>query len=129
MKIFKCGWCNKNFRGKPRKYCSDKCKELAKESKKKYKNSFTRGGHTLYEYKKFKKEVLKERNYTCQMCKAKANIIHHLKPISKYPELELVKSNVIAVCLDCHIKCHPELSDKFMRNSLHLIGYIINKKN
>jgi 5-methylcytosine-specific restriction endonuclease McrA len=122
MIIYRCKWCDGIFWDKNRKYCSDKCRKLARESKKKAKSYLTRGGHTIYEYRKFKKEILKERGCICQKCKIKANLVHHIKPVSKYPELELVKSNVIVICIDCHIKCHPELLAKFMKNSVYIIG-------
>jgi 5-methylcytosine-specific restriction endonuclease McrA len=122
MRIYKCNWCNNIFWDKPRKYCKDECRKLARESKRKAKSSLTRGGHTLYEYRKFKKEVLKERGCICQKCGVEAKLIHHVKPVSEYPELELVKDNVIVICINCHILCHPELLVKFMKSSLYIMG-------
>jgi len=110
MKIYICEWCNDIFWDKPRKYCGDRCRKLARESRKKAPSSLTRGGHTLYEYGKFRKKVLDKRGRVCQRCGAEGKIIHHIKPVSKYPELELVESNVLVLCLNCHIQYHPKLS-------------------
>lgn len=59
-------------------------------------------------------EVLKEQHFECQHCKAKgqyspATSVHHKKKLKYYPALALTKSNLEALCEDCHYKAdHPE---------------------
>jgi len=119
MRIFKCNWCQELFWDKPRKYCSRECLRACLHSRKKAESSLTRAGNTQYAYRKFRKEILQKRKYRCELCGGKADLIHHLKPVSQFPSLELAASNVILVCLDCHIKYHPELPRRFMENSLY----------
>lgn len=72
--------------------------------------------HTFYvsgDWKKLRKEVLKEQHDECQMCKArgdhsKAVTVHHIKHLKQYPQLALTKSNLMAVCKECHNELHPE---------------------
>lgn len=86
---------------------------------KKKERRLTRGGNTWYEYRKFKKRILEERKYKCEDCPKKAETIHHKKSPVDYPELELVSNNVLAVCMDCHVKHHPEIPEGFIRNGWH----------
>jgi len=68
-------------------------------------------------------EVLEEHKSECQECKkkglyTKANHVHHVQYVRRYPELALSKTytykgkeynNLIPVCKDCHeTVCHPE---------------------
>lgn len=69
-----------------------------------------------------KNEVLREQHYECQECLklgriTKADTVHHVQFVRKYPELALSKHytykgiqyrNLIAVCKECHNKLHPE---------------------
>lgn len=42
-------------------------------------------------------------NPCCEACGATERLhVHHVKPFSLYPELELVASNLITLCGDCH---------------------------
>ncbi len=71
-------------------------------------------------WKKLRKEVLEENNYDCQWCKhkgeaGKANTVHHIKHLKKYPNLALVKSNLMPVCKECHNELHPEKHYSFMK--------------
>lgn len=79
---------------------------------------FYRSTHWL----KVRKEVLREQKDECQECLklgkiTKANTVHHIQFVSKYPDLALSKHytyngkqyrNLIAVCSECHNKLHPE---------------------
>ena len=76
-------------------------------------------------YKKFKiswnkvrdiKRIRKYRrdNPVCEKCNRKrTKHIHHIVPISK-GGLER-EDNYMAVCLECHIKLHPELPKGFIK--------------
>ncbi len=60
---------------------------------------------------KLRREVLKEFHYECQHCKQKgihtqATTVHHIKPLRKYPELALNKTNLIPLCDSCHYDEH-----------------------
>ena len=60
-----------------------------------------RGG-SLY---KWREEVLKRDNYTCQKCGRTDELIaHHLKPRRQYPDLVLEVSNGTTLCAECHKK-------------------------
>ncbi|OZQ74694.1 endonuclease [Paenibacillus odorifer] len=36
-----------------------------------------------------------------------ADMVHHIKPLSEYPELALVLKNLLSLCNSCHNKEHP----------------------
>ena len=79
--------------------------------------------HRFYNWGKWKrkrKEILERDHYECQVCKSKgkhtkANTVHHVKFLKKFPELALEDyyyfagkkyRNLISVCRDCHEKIH-----------------------
>jgi 5-methylcytosine-specific restriction protein A len=53
-------------------------------------------------------EVHTERGYVVV-----AVLVHHIKPVSEYPELRLVKSNLMSLCNECHEEIHGK--DRFKR--------------
>lgn len=63
------------------------------------------------EYKKLRKYVAWRAGGTCQVmeCGRKGELIHHVRQVSKAPELVLDRSNVIWICRRCHKKIHPHL--------------------
>ena len=67
----------------------------------------------------FFKEILKERNYTCELTKQIGGklSIHHIQPVWKYPDLRLEKSNVIVIIYLIHKKFH------------HMYGWKCDKKD
>lgn len=70
---------------------------------------------TLWEH--IREEVLNEQHHECQLCKAKglyseAVTVHHIKYLRKHPELALTKSNLMAVCKDCHYNIHHRAETK-----------------
>lgn len=47
-----------------------------------------------------------KRQPMCQCCRSVKNLqVHHIKPFHLFPELELVESNLITLCMDndCHL--------------------------
>lgn len=70
--------------------------------------------------------MLKEQKHECQECLrqgkiTRADTVHHVQFVRKWPELALSKfyvyngkqyRNLIAVCRECHNKLHPEKSFK-----------------
>ena len=77
------------------------------------------------EWKKLKKEVLKEQKYECQYCKEKgkysrATTVHHQFYVRYYPQLALSKTNaegkqnLVAVCHKCHNDVHNPKKQGFV---------------
>ena len=56
------------------------------------------------EYKKWRVEVFKRDNFTCQICRVRGKYLEadHIKPFSLYPELRLDISNGRTLCKTCH---------------------------
>ena len=56
------------------------------------------------EYIKWRTEVYKRDNYTCQCCGSRGYSLnaHHLHSFAKYPELRLDVNNGITLCAKCH---------------------------
>ena len=61
------------------------------------------------------KKKVKERDKVCQCCGDFNDIleIHHIFPVSKYPELAADMGNMITMCQSCHARYHNryELED------------------
>lgn len=38
----------------------------------------------------------------------RATLVHHVKPRSERPDLELVLDNLVSLCARCHDEAHPE---------------------
>lgn len=102
-RIVICPVCGKEFRAiheyKDRKsvYCSKEC--WSKRGGKRRKVIRTP------EFRKWKSEVFKRDNYTCQECGANTMLeAHHIKEKVNFPELEYDVDNGICLCHDCHRK-------------------------
>ena len=98
-----CPVCGKEFRaiheykGRKSVYCSKEC--WSKRGQKVRKITRTP------EFRKWKSEVFKRDNFTCQMCGAKTTLeAHHIKEKVNFPELEYDVGNGICLCHDCHRK-------------------------
>jgi 5-methylcytosine-specific restriction endonuclease McrA len=113
----KCSWCGKNsYRYKVRKkrkdnFCNRKCfTEWSRSSRNKnwkgdnYPENFRlrRSG----KYKKWRIEVFKRDNYTCQICGVigKNLTADHIKSWALYPKLRFTLSNGRTLCKSCHYK-------------------------
>lgn len=79
------------------------------------------------EWKKLKKEVLKEQHNECQECLkkgilSKARTVHHINEVKKRPNLALSKiylddkgierMQLEAICEECHNKIHNRFTKK-----------------
>ena len=64
-----------------------------------------------YQYRKWRENVLKRDNYTCQKCGIfnKNLNVHHLKSFAKFKELRYEINNGITLCIDCHRKIHKKV--------------------
>ena len=73
-------------------------------------------------WKHIRKEILKEQNNDCQVCKSKgkhteANTVHHIKHLRDRPDLAIDKGNLIAICEECHYNVHHRRENKPQLNT------------
>jgi len=74
-------------------------------SKQKLKaNDHSHGGSNTMN---FRERVLERDGYRCQLCGVTEDrcfylFVHHIKPISKFPELKYDINNCITLCESCH---------------------------
>jgi 5-methylcytosine-specific restriction protein A len=66
-------------------------------------------------------ETLLEQHNECQMCKdngvyEEATMVHHIKYVREHPQLALTKSNLMALCDECHYQIHHTLVHKKQLN-------------
>lgn len=61
-----------------------------------------------YAYKKWRTDVFKRDNFTCQKCGQKGGYLnaHHIQQWANFPELRFELSNGITLCESCHDKEH-----------------------
>lgn len=77
--------------------------------------------------------VLAKHGATCMLCKtggSRTNPIQvdHIKPRSKYPELELEESNLQVLCKACnHGKCNTDETDFRLKASPELVSIMKRK--
>lgn len=99
-----CGFCHKPFpqRGGHRtKYCKPACRYAASR-----KHSAT-PNHRTWQYKRWRRQVFKRDDYVCQQCGAVTQVQpHHIKSMSKHPELAYILSNGTTLCSPCHTTVH-----------------------
>lgn len=75
------------------------------KSEKKSKKKKRKSQINTKEYEQFRKSILKRDNYRCVECGNTHRLqVHHIKPKSKYPELLMVPSNCVTLCISCHSK-------------------------
>ena len=86
------------------------------------KSGNTHEFYNNWAWRKLSKQIRKEQNNECQLCKARgkfkpAHIVHHVKHLKQYPELAYSRyyyedgvrhRQLIAVCNSCHEALHPE---------------------
>tara|TARA_Y100000310_G_scaffold26428_1_gene25191 strand:- start:37 stop:621 length:585 start_codon:yes stop_codon:yes gene_type:complete len=65
----------------------------------------------FYEEREFFKEVLKDRNYTCELTGVNDNklSVHHIDSVQLYPEKMFDKDNVIVITKDIHLDFHKKM--------------------
>jgi len=69
----------------------------------------------------FYKEVLKERDYTCELTgkRGSKHSVHHIKPVWSHPELQFSKENVIVIQLTIHKLFHKLYGTKTTESAWH----------
>lgn len=77
------------------------------------------------EEKKFFKEILKERNYTCEISNDIGGklSVHHLDSVSLFPDKIYDKNNVIVIKYEIHKEFHKEYGCRNITKE-HWINYI-----
>lgn len=63
-----------------------------------------------------RQEALIRDNYECQICKEngkykKAENVHHVNEVKKFPELAMSLNNLQCLCIKCHNDVHDRLDD------------------
>jgi len=67
------------------------------------KNMLIRGK----QWRERRRLVLERDNYECTKCGCDLDLhVHHIKPVSKFPELVNELSNLITLCSHCHYQLH-----------------------
>lgn len=80
------------------------------------------GFYSSWEWKKVRYEALRIHGHRCQCCGWRPGdtehgylVVDHIKPRSKYPELELVISNTQVLCNDCNMGKSNIFEDDFRK--------------
>jgi 5-methylcytosine-specific restriction protein A len=73
------------------------------------------------EWRILRAEVLKDQHNECQMCKdngvyEEATMVHHIKYVRQYLQLALTKSNLMALCDECHYQIYHTVKYKKQLN-------------
>jgi len=89
-----------------RKKISAKRQGISTEQWKEFTTPENKRFYKSPEYKEWRKQVLKNFDFTCQLCKKRGGKLqsHHIKPKCKFPELKLEISNGVCLCHECHNK-------------------------
>ena len=144
----KCDYCSKEIELVPSRlkhkehiYCSIECKSkgwgkyYSGENSPSWNKDLTikeRLKARKYEdYYKWRKQVYKRDNYTCQCCgdnKGGNLVAHHIKNYSEHKELRTELSNGITLCNKCHKKFHDTFGYT-KNNQEQLIIFLINEKH
>jgi hypothetical protein len=63
------------------------------------------GFYDSREWKELRYKAIKQHGRTCMACRTTDGVMHvdHIKPRSKFPDLELELSNLQILCADCNI--------------------------
>lgn len=108
-------------------YCSKICQDIAATKRTGELSPKWKGGRTSEsrrirasaQWDKWRDEVFKRDDYTCQICGArnsKDNDIiielhpHHIKSFAEYPDLRFETENGQTLCSTCHYKLHGNLN-------------------
>lgn len=94
--------------GKKRaRFCSVDCRNIF--MKKEKHPRWKKGDDRTWQERCFYKEVV-ESVGRCEICSATGKLhAHHIKHRHKFPELALVRENLLVLCPPCHADQHPEI--------------------
>ena len=76
-------------------------------------------------YSSWRKLVLIRDKYKCQVCGKKGIVVHHIKDYKDYPELRVVISNGVILCIKCDKKLHTLLSYLKLLRKRNLLELLI----
>lgn len=121
-----CEWCEKEY--KTYKSTSDKTRFCSNQCRGNWQSEMMKGSNhpnwsggiaekrslssVSREYKKWRNDVFKRDNFTCQSCgdnKGGNLNAHHIKSYKNNPELRTTLSNGITLCETCHIETHKKI--------------------
>ncbi|MCK1257209.1 HNH endonuclease [Streptococcus uberis] len=73
---------------------------------------------------KFRDRVMRDHDYLCQESlrygiSVQAEMVHHIYPVSEYPELEFVSWNCLPLTNKKHNTFHDRNNDKIIGNGLY----------
>lgn len=97
--------CNLALKGS--KYCKDHLPERAKKTQR--EKEYRKKKNKIYNNKAWKiirLKIFTRDIYTCQICGAKAEEVHHIVPLSEDESKAFNMDNLIAVCRGCHFHLH-----------------------
>ena len=140
-----CEMCNKEFTLNKYEYENNNHHFCSKECRQKWLSIFMSGelspnynhNKTLedrlkerkyIEYYKWRKQVYKRDNYTCQCCgdnKGHNLVAHHILNYSEYKKLRIDVNNGITLCKECHKEFHDKYGYK--NNNEKQLNEFINK--
>lgn len=68
-------------------------------------------------WEKLRKSVLKRDGYMCRVCRrygkrVDAEVVHHIYPVSDYPEYRWCSWNLLSLCGKCHDKLHDRTNNE-----------------
>jgi len=99
-------------------------KQLKRTFKKKYgikgrsKRQRPKKQRRIWSHRTWRRKVLKRDDYKCQNCGLTEGLhVHHIKPLSEFPELSRIVSNGITLCRECHNNEHDGLLDYFSQQA------------
>lgn len=97
-----------------------RCIEMNKKLLNAIKSGNTHYFYTNQLWLKKRTEALNRDNNECQSCKkegrySKANTVHHIKRLKKFPSLALDINNLLSLCYECHAAEHPENKRYFQK--------------
>lgn len=73
---------------------------------------------------KFRDRIMREHDYLCQESlrygrRVQAEMVHHIYPVSEYPELEFEKWNCLPILNKIHNTFHDRTNDKIVGQGLY----------
>ncbi|PZO95405.1 MAG: endonuclease [Streptococcus pyogenes] len=75
-------------------------------------------------WEKFRDRVMREHDYLCQESlrygvSSQAEMVHHIYPVSEYPDLEFVRWNCLPLTNKRHNTFHDRSNDRIIGNGIY----------
>ena len=84
--------------------------------------------------KLYRRAMFHEQNGCCSLCHKPMAIdksqMHHVMPLERFPELGVVRGNLMLICADCHFDIHhnPFLDSRLMIERATVLGIDLSKR-